>query len=63
MPARSGGSCEDTGVNVIFMAPTAMRGIKREDPTGALVGDYDLSQLRTLFLAGERCDPERWSGR
>ena len=50
--------CEEHGVNVIFMAPTAMRGIKREDPTGALVGDYDLSQLRTLFLAGERCDPD-----
>ncbi len=50
--------CEEHGVNVIFMAPTAMRGIKREDPTGALVAEYDLSKLRTLFLAGERCDPD-----
>ena len=50
--------CEEHGVNVIFMAPTAIRGIKREDPTGALVAGYDLSQLRTLFLAGERCDPD-----
>ena len=50
--------CEEHGVNVIFMAPTAMRAIKREDPTGALVAGYDLSKLRTLFLAGERCDPD-----
>ena len=57
MPARSGG-CASTRVNVIFMAPTAIRAIKREDPTGALVANYDLSKLRTLFLAGERCDPD-----
>ena len=50
--------CEEHGVNVIFMAPTAIRAIKREDPTGALVAGYDLSKLRTLFLAGERCDPD-----
>jgi propionyl-CoA synthetase len=50
--------CEEHGVNVIFMAPTAIRAIKREDPSGALVAGYDLSRLRTLFLAGERCDPD-----
>ena len=50
--------CSDHGVNVMFTAPTAIRAIKREDPSGELVGAYDLSALRTLFLAGERCDPD-----
>jgi propionyl-CoA synthetase len=45
-------------VNALFTAPTAFRAIKREDPAGALVKDYDLASLRTLFLAGERCDPD-----
>ncbi|MGB7433399.1 MAG: propionyl-CoA synthetase [Ahrensia sp.] len=42
----------------LFTAPTAFRAIKKEDPKGALVGDYDLSCLRSLFLAGERADPD-----
>jgi propionyl-CoA synthetase len=46
------------GVNVIFTAPTAFRAIKKEDPQGAHVGRHDLSRFRTLFLAGERCDPD-----
>jgi propionyl-CoA synthetase len=41
-----------------FTAPTAFRAIKREDPAGSLMHDYDLSALRTLFLAGERTDPD-----
>jgi propionyl-CoA synthetase len=45
-------------VNALFTAPTAFRAIKKEDPTGALIGAYDLTSLRTLFLAGERCDPD-----
>jgi propionyl-CoA synthetase len=45
-------------VNALFTAPTAFRAIKKEDPTGALIGQYDLGSLRTLFLAGERCDPD-----
>jgi len=45
-------------VQVLFTAPTAFRVIKKEDPTAALVADYDLSSLRTLFFAGERCDPD-----
>jgi propionyl-CoA synthetase len=50
-------------VNALFTAPTAFRAIKKEDPTGALIGAYDLSSLQTLFLAGERCDPDtvRWA--
>jgi propionyl-CoA synthetase len=42
----------------MFTAPTAFRAIKREDPTGSLIGQYDLSKFRTLFLAGERTDPD-----
>ncbi len=51
------------GVSVLFTAPTAFRAIKREDPQGKLIGHFDLSSLRTLFLAGERADPDtvRWA--
>lgn len=47
----------DHKVTTLFTAPTAFRAIKREDPTGEHLRRYDLSHLRTLFLAGERCDP------
>ena len=46
------------GVSALFTAPTAFRAIKKEDPQGAHIGKYDLSRFRTLFLAGERCDPD-----
>lgn len=42
----------------MFTAPTALRAIKKEDPEGARVGGYDLSKLRSQFLAGERSDPD-----
>jgi propionyl-CoA synthetase len=48
----------DNGVNCLFTAPTAFRAIKKEDPKGALLERYDLSTLRSLFLAGERSDPD-----
>jgi propionyl-CoA synthetase len=48
----------DHGVNALFTAPTAFRAIKRDDPSGGYVGKHDLTSLRTLFLAGERCDPD-----
>ncbi|HVP13436.1 MAG TPA: propionyl-CoA synthetase [Phycisphaerae bacterium] len=50
-------------VNVLFTAPTAFRAIKREDPNGEYIKKYDISSLRALFLAGERCDPDtlRWA--
>ena len=44
-------------VSVLFTAPTAFRAIKRDDSKGAYVRKYNLSGFRTLFLAGERCDP------
>jgi propionyl-CoA synthetase len=57
--------CEAHGVNALFTAPTALRAIKREDPAGEGCRRYDLSRLRTLFLAGERADPDTvaWAGR
>ncbi|NGY05745.1 propionyl-CoA synthetase [Solimonas terrae] len=45
-------------VKSFFTAPTAFRAIKKEDPRGELLKQYDLSQFRTLYLAGERCDPD-----
>ncbi|HYE50975.1 MAG TPA: AMP-binding protein, partial [Azospirillaceae bacterium] len=50
-------------VATLFTAPTAFRAIKREDPEGRLIGQYDISCLRALFLAGERSDPDtlRWA--
>jgi propionyl-CoA synthetase len=46
------------GVNAMFTAPTAFRAIKKEDPQGLHIARYELSRFRTLFLAGERCDPD-----
>ena len=43
-------------VNIMFTAPTAIRAIKKEDPNGDLIKQYDLRSLRIQFLAGERCD-------
>jgi propionyl-CoA synthetase len=44
-------------VRAFFTAPTAFRAIKRDDPMGEHMRRYDLSGFRSLFLAGERCDP------
>jgi propionyl-CoA synthetase len=50
-------------VNVLFTAPTAFRAIKREDPQAELMKNYDLSDFKALFLAGERTDPDtlKWA--
>ena len=48
----------DHGVKAMFTAPTAFRAIKREDPKGEFLKKYDLSKFETLFLAGERADPD-----
>ncbi len=45
------------GVRIFFTAPTAFRAIRKEDPQANLIGDYDLSSLEMLFVAGERTDP------
>jgi len=49
---------EQHKVSTFFTAPTAFRAIKKEDPRGELLKKYDLSRLRTLYLAGERSDPD-----
>ncbi len=50
----------DHGVSALFTAPTAFRAIKKEDPNGEYLKKYDLSKFRTLFLAGERLDPDTY---
>jgi propionyl-CoA synthetase len=54
---------EEHKVATLFTAPTAIRAIRKEDPEGEFVRKYDLSSMRALFLAGERCDPDtlEWS--
>lgn len=53
------------GVKVLFTAPTALRAIRKADPEGEFVRQYDISSLRALFVAGERLDPEtyHWAAR
>jgi propionyl-CoA synthetase len=51
---------QDYGVKTIFTAPTAIRAIKRADPDAGELAKYDTGSLRSLFLAGERLDPETY---
>jgi propionyl-CoA synthetase len=51
----------DHGVKALFTAPTALRAVKKVDPDAAELAKYDLSKFSTLFLAGERLDPETYS--
>jgi propionyl-CoA synthetase len=51
---------QDYGVKTIFTAPTAIRAIKRADPDAGELAKYDVGSLRSLFLAGERLDPETY---
>jgi len=46
------------GCAAMFTAPTAFRAVKKEDPQGKFLAQYDLKKFRTLFLAGERADPD-----
>jgi propionyl-CoA synthetase len=50
----------DYGAKAMFTAPTAYRAIRREDPEGSLMQAHDLSTLETVFLAGERLDPDTY---
>ena len=49
---------EDYKVAAFFTAPTALRAVRKEDPEAKLLKDYDISSMHTLFLAGERADPD-----
>ncbi|HUR08194.1 MAG TPA: propionyl-CoA synthetase [Nonomuraea sp.] len=48
------------GVRTLFTAPTALRAIKKDDPSGNFAQKWDLSGLRYLFMAGERLDPDTY---
>lgn len=48
----------DHGVDILFTAPTALRAIRREDSAGRFIRAGGTGRLRTLFLAGERADPD-----
>jgi len=48
--------CSEYKVNVLFAAPTAFRAVRKEDPNGEWAKKYDLTNLKTIFMAGERCD-------
>ena len=50
-------------VKAFFTAPTAFRAIKKEDPEAKLLAHYDMSAFKTLYLAGERADPDtiKWA--
>ncbi|PKH32011.1 propionyl-CoA synthetase [Shewanella sp. ALD9] len=56
---------EQKKVRSFFTAPTAIRAIKREDPEGEFIKQFDLTCLKQMYLAGERCDPDtlNWSQR
>ena len=45
-------------VKVLFTAPTALRAVKRDDPNGDFIKNFDITSLQSLFLAGERADPD-----
>ncbi|MBB4198482.1 propionyl-CoA synthetase [Rhodoblastus sphagnicola] len=49
---------EEYKISALFTAPTAFRAVRKEDPNAELLKKYDVSSMRTLFLAGERADPD-----
>ncbi len=49
---------QDYKVAAFFTAPTAFRAVRKEDPQAGLLKNYDIGSMRTLFLAGERADPD-----
>ena len=49
---------QDHKVKALFTAPTAFRAIRQQDPDGKFIGKYDFRNFDTLFLAGERADPD-----
>ncbi len=44
-------------VKSFFVAPTAFRAMRKEDPDCQLLQKYDISHLEYQFVAGERLDP------
>lgn len=48
---------EEYKINLLFAAPTAFRAIKKEDAEAKELEKYNIQSLRSIFVAGERCDP------
>jgi propionyl-CoA synthetase len=57
--------CSEWGIKAMFTAPTAIRAVKKEDPQAACKAAYPMPNFKTLFLAGERSDPDtiQWAER
>lgn len=53
------------GAASMFTTPTAIRAIRQQDPDAAIGRKFPLSRLRSMFVAGERCDVEtlEWAKR
>ena len=51
---------QDHRVRALFTAPTALRAIRKVDPHAEELAKYDVSSLVTLFVAGERLDPNTY---
>jgi propionyl-CoA synthetase len=49
---------DDYEAKALYLAPTGLRSIKKEDPTGALIRKYKMKNLKGIHMAGERCDPD-----
>ena len=49
---------EKYNVKSIFSSPTALRAIRKEDTNGKVVQSYKMPNLKSLHIAGERCDTE-----
>nr|WP_296768243.1 propionyl-CoA synthetase [Rhodococcus sp. (in: high G+C Gram-positive bacteria)] len=52
---------DDHKVRALFTAPTALRAIRKVDPHAAELAEHDISSLETLFVAGERLDPDTYT--
>lgn len=49
---------EQYKVTSLYMAPTAVRVIKKDDYDGEWITKYDTSSINSYALVGERCDPD-----
>ena len=47
-------------VRALFTAPTALRAIRKVDPHARELKHYDVSTLESVFVAGERLDPDTY---
>lgn len=52
---------DDHKVRALFTAPTALRAIRKVDPHADALAAHDISSLETLFVAGERLDPDTYT--